>query len=563
MEFNYTYRGSSSVDSRADSTAVSFAPDTSRTPTFFSGELGAGVAFREAISALHEVVVSDLRFKPKDKTVYKAWAAQRAELDLVEALAQKSQLSEQIRAVGAELEELEKRRSLRGRTFAQARQAYFNYLYQKDRDAWFVLDPVITVHPDELFFECFSEDESTYGRLAVSYDIFRSIDQMACGTTNIDYSAALYGEFQKIRSYKTTRLAVDPGGFDVKTAGEDDYRQVKIDLPDSWVRGFLQVSAAMTLPAVSVTLHPMDVQSFCQVLRQRKEKLGPRSMRYVLTPGQPVKVVFEPWGITVTCARSIFEGREAREIRVWGRRRLLVLERLIPAAKSFQVLLLGQGMPSFYVADLGSLSFTLGLSGWVANDWSASGNFDLLGVRGEVDAATQERVFAGLKERWAEGVDSLAARLDLPRPVVISALEAYTQAGRVMYDVAKGLYRVRELSREPLPIERLRFKSEEEMFAWRVVSLGGVKVEADPREEGRVALTGTVTESYAVKSPSLLVDADLRIVGGACSCSWYSQNKLTRGPCKHMLALRLAYNRRFNPMSAFSPSQPHNQPHKG
>jgi hypothetical protein len=354
------------------------------------------VAFREAISALHDVVVSDLRFQPRDKTAYKAWAAQRLEQDVLEALARRGKLAEKIQQIGAELRELEARRQTRNQTFERAKREYFGHLYQKDRDAWFVLDPVITVHPDELFFECFSEDESTYGRLAVGYDVFRSIEQMSCGTTNIDYSAALYDEFQKIRSYKPTRLAVDPGGFDVKTAGEADYRQVKIDLPDSWVRGFLQVSAAMTMPAVSFTLHPMDVHAFCQVLRRRKEKLGPRSMRYVLRPGQPVRVIFEPWGIEITCARSIFEGREAREIRVWGRRRLLVLERLIAAARGFQVTLLGQGMPSFYVADLGSLSFTLGLSGWVANDWSASGNFDLLGARGAVDPITQERVFAGL-----------------------------------------------------------------------------------------------------------------------------------------------------------------------
>lgn len=52
-------------------------------------------------------------------------------------------------------------------------------------------------------------------------------------TTNIDYSAGLYGEFQKIRDYKTTRLAIDPDGFEVRTADDPG-----IDVPDSWVRGF-------------------------------------------------------------------------------------------------------------------------------------------------------------------------------------------------------------------------------------------------------------------------------------------------------------------------------------
>ena len=41
------------------------------------------------------------------------------------------------------------------RPFYAARQKYFDYLYRRDMNAWYVLDPVITVHPDEVFFECF------------------------------------------------------------------------------------------------------------------------------------------------------------------------------------------------------------------------------------------------------------------------------------------------------------------------------------------------------------------------------------------------------------------------
>ena len=116
-----------------------------------------------------------------------------------------------------------------------------------------LFDPVITVHPDEVFFECFSHDESSYGRLGAGYEVFEDIGEFACGTTNIDYSAALYDEFQKIRTYKETRFEIDPSGFDVRTTGEAEYREVKIDLPDSWVRGFLQVSSAMCCPRARST----------------------------------------------------------------------------------------------------------------------------------------------------------------------------------------------------------------------------------------------------------------------------------------------------------------------
>jgi hypothetical protein len=544
MEFQYAFKGSSTVANRPDGTDLSFSPDTKREPTYFSGELRKGIAFREAISALHDVVVSDLRFKPKDKTGYKEWAAAQEAIDWDQVAAQRAGVATQIREMQTKLSAIYRRSSERRAPFDRAKQAYFDYLYQKDRDAWFVLDPVITVHPDEVFFECFSQDESSYGRLGASYEVFKNIGEFACGTTNIDYSSALYDEFQKIRSYKTTKFQVDPSGFDVRTQGEEDYKEVKIDLPDSWVRGFLQVNSAMGLPARSFDLHPMDVHNLCFVLRRHKEKTGPRSMRYILTPGKPVRVVFDPWGIEVVCRRSEYHGRTAEEIRIWGRRRLHILERLIPIASKFTVHLLGQGLPSFYVADLGDMTFTLGLSGWTANDWSTAGNFDLLAPRAEVDDYTKRRVFDGLKETWLDTPDALAARLGLSRTAILGALGAWTQAGRAMYDLAKGVYRVRELAREPLPMATLRFSNEREESATRLLTANYVQSTARASEGGGVELSGTVKDRSHTYRASLTIDADARITRAACECNFFQQNKLFKGPCEHILALRMHDARR-------------------
>jgi hypothetical protein len=89
MEFNYKYGGSSSVQGNAKSTNMSFAPDTLREPTFFVGSLGKHINFREAMSALHDVVVSDMRFKPKDKTEYLEWAKKQEDIWLSEYLTEK------------------------------------------------------------------------------------------------------------------------------------------------------------------------------------------------------------------------------------------------------------------------------------------------------------------------------------------------------------------------------------------------------------------------------------------------------------------------------------------
>ncbi|MBW4598639.1 MAG: SWIM zinc finger family protein [Calothrix sp. FI2-JRJ7] len=543
MQLNYTYKNNTTVQENGANTQMSFSPDTTRPPTYFIGELRQNIAFREAISALHDVVISDLRFKPKDKTAYKEWRQQQEGLnwDLIAAMRQ--DVTAKIQTLQQEYNQLTKRSYERMAPFYAARQKYFNYLYEKDRDAWFVLDPVITVHPDEVFFECFSIDESSYGRLSASYEVFKNINEFACGTTNVDYSAALYEEFQKIRTYKTTELKVDPSGFEVETTNEEAYKEVKIDLPDTWVRGFLQVSSAMCLPTIQFDLHPTDIYNMCFILRRHKEKQGPRSMRYHLEPGKPIRIVFEPWNIEVTCPRSPYLGSEPQTIRAWGRRRLLILERLIPIAKKFTVHLLGTGMPSFYIADLGDMSFTLGLSGWTANDWSTSGNFDLMAPRADVDEWTQKQIFDALRENWVETADDLAKRLKLSRAAITGALSIYTQAGRVIYDLNKKVYRIRELSRDPLPMDRLRFANEREEGATSFITKNAVQITSVNDSNNRLTIEGSVKDKQKTYTPSLTIDNDERIIGAECTCNWHQQNKLFKGPCEHILALRMQHSR--------------------
>jgi hypothetical protein len=545
MLFNYRYGGNTTVTSNAHATGMSFAPDTLRESTFFIGKLGRKIAFREAISALHDVVVSDLRFKPKDKTAYKEWAAQQEAVWLAEYIAgyNAEAADKRISNLKEELTELQVEKGKLLEPFYKARKKYFDYIYHKDRDAWIVLDPVISIHPDELFFECFSQDESTYGKLGANYNVFKEVNDFKCGTTNIDYSADLYNEFQKIRDYKETDFKVDPSGFEIQTTREELFKEVKIDLPESWVRGFLQVSSAMTLPTTSFDLHPMDVYNFCLWLRRFKERKGPRYIKYVLEPGQPVKAIFEPWGKEIVCSRSVYKGGHKQEIKIWGRRRLLILERLIPVARKFTVHLLGNGMPSFYVADLGDMNFTLGLSGWTANDWSRAGNFDLMAPRSDVDNNIKQKIFSGLKKVWFAEAAQLAEQLQLNTAEVTGALSAYTQAGRVIYDINKKVYRVRELSKDPLPIDKLRFSNPQEETANQLLQTVTPTIKAEQVPGAGLKLKGNLKAGKRTYNPELLIDEDERIKTGNCDCSFFIENKLHKGPCEHMLAMRLAYNK--------------------
>ena len=106
MEFNYKFKGNSGVSSNSNSTDMSFAPDLNREPTFFVAKLRESLNFREAMSALHEVVVSDMSFKPKDKSDYKAWLLSQERVWLAEVVADKEKNQEKYNQIKKELDGL-------------------------------------------------------------------------------------------------------------------------------------------------------------------------------------------------------------------------------------------------------------------------------------------------------------------------------------------------------------------------------------------------------------------------------------------------------------------------
>jgi hypothetical protein len=150
-----------------------------------------------------------------------------------------------------------------------------------------------------------------------------------------------------------------------------------------------------------------------------------------------------------------------------------------------------------------------------------------------------------LRETWLASPDALAQRLGLDRGTVLSALGLYTQAGRVVYDLHKRVYRLRELTRTPLPMAELRFTSEREAKAVELVAARRVRdVEISTHLDGRVAVSGIVEGGRKPWSSSLGIDPDGRVTAAECTCDHYVRNKLHRGPCEHILALRLVHHRR-------------------
>src|SRR5262245_2528091 len=314
MNFTVAYKGRSGVSRANGSTSLSFAPNLRRDRVSFVGELRDPLRFREAVSALHAVVVSDLKFRPKDKSAYQAYLKRVQEREqAIRQLAYKA-AKEQLLAVEPEPipPGLEGRfQSLREKYWG-ARIRYADYLAKIDPALFRLLvpcDPVVTVAPDVLFFECFSKDEASYGCLSVDREWFATPGEVALGTTNVDYSLALFEEFQRLRTYRRTRFAVDPAGFEVSTEGAADYREEKIDLPPSWLRGFMQLQAAMSLPLRRVPVSREGLYAVLAHLKRHRARKSPRALRFELVPGRPVEIVLEPWELRVKMHDAPYPGK--------------------------------------------------------------------------------------------------------------------------------------------------------------------------------------------------------------------------------------------------------------
>jgi hypothetical protein len=540
MNVTFAYKGHSAVVDTPQHQTLRLVPNLARDPVAFDGPLKHPLRFREAMSALHDTVISDLRFKKKDKTAYREWKANEAKgLNEIRRQAVERLTAEALAKQAAVSPDLQKAYDRARDKYWSARVAYSSYLKRHDAELWRMLlpcDPVITVADDVVFFECFSADESSYGCLTVDRSGgFGASGSTQYGTANVDYSWDVYHHFQSLRSYRETRFNVDPEGFTVATTGAAEYREEKIDLPDGWLRGFMTLQSAMSLPMQRVPLSREALYSICAFYKRHRAHKSPRAIRFELLPGKSPRIILEPWEQPIVSHATTYDGPGVEAIRVWGGRRLMVLSRLLPLAERFDVYLLGTGLPSFWVARMGEMRLTLGLSGWTANDWTKGSALDLIAPPAAPSPDQITNVQALVREVKSATLTDVQSRLNLDAATALAALRHLAHAGQVIHDLVPGVYRWRQVM--PRALGEAEVGPEHPELAGARVIMQRQQADLTAREEsptGGYVLKGRVA-SHDVE---ILVDPDQRIKRGTCPCTHARRYGLKNGPCRHMLALR-------------------------
>ena len=328
--------------------------------------------------------------------------------------------------------------------YHEALSRFWRWLYKADEEAWYVLDPVVSVQPDSVIFEAFSLDESMYGRVSLPNEELDLIEPLQRGTTNIDFSEKLANEFDRVRSYRPLTLKV--GQDSVKISTELASRvEKKIDLPESWVKGFLEVQSASALPTLSLNLTPATVSDLLVILENHKDNVSPKALKFILEPNKKPEIEIEPWGIKLIEQEHVYTGTDKETIRIWGRKRLLVLKELLPLSSHVLVSLLGSGLPSFWSLKTNEIELDLGLSGWSANDWASQAKFSLMSGQEKIDNQKLTRISALLKESEGLLPDQIMEITGFSRAEVVNGLQKLCSMGQAMFDFHKHIYRWREL----------------------------------------------------------------------------------------------------------------------
>jgi hypothetical protein len=530
----------SSVSSTKNKSNFNLGTDISRDPVYLSGSVKSSVSFAQAMLVLGKVV-GIRKPEKKDHSEYQNWVAQEYVRILNEREPERFAKQQDLISKSVKLKQkrdsLNEKLSHLNKFVNLKKKEYFNWLYENDRNAWIVLDPIVSVQEDGTFFEAFSGDESIYARVFLPHSAISTDSKPQLGTTNIDFSLLLEREFERVRSYRPMDLKVGLKSVEFKTAAAE-VDEEKIPLPESWVRGLVEVQSVLSL---APTIFEMSADALAEIiarLQSEKEKTGPRSLKFILKPGEKIRVEIEPWNEFFNDDWFDYQESTSTTVRVWGRRRLSVLQEILIGATKVKVRLLGNGMPSFWTVVKDGVELTVGLSGWTSNDWASKAKFSSFIPTSSLDESKLPIALSFITAKGQLTTADMAQELNASIPESSAILQKLCLQGKVMFDPERNLYRWRDLF-PTLDIYQENDSSRESRAGLKIFQEGNLKIRMDEKKDEIKYLSGLLESEKTDFKPLLELDSDNRPKYAQCNCSFYNFNKLKQGPCRHMIALLL------------------------
>ncbi len=329
------------------------------------------------------------------------------------------------------------------------------------------------------------------------------------GTTNVDFNPPMREALARVGAQDALHLAVGTDELTVTTL-DGAVVEKKVPLPARWLRGFAEVQVIASRMDLRAEATGMTAARFLRSLLRRRSR---EANVWVVPEGRDLRVTPNPLPGAVYVA---------------GVSRLETLLPLLRFAKRLQMYgpaEPGDAAPSAWTLELPGMRYTVALSPARWRGFSGEGAVldDLATAGSEADAG-----LVGMLLDFEPTVELglLADRSGLPIPRVRAALTRLGAAGRVGYDLAEAAHFHREL---PYDAELVRALNPRLAAAHELVAAGAVEVVRDP---AGTPVTATVRTGGGVR--------EVGFADGSCTCPWWWDHRGSRGPCKHVLAARIA-----------------------
>ncbi len=368
------------------------------------------------------------------------------------------------------------------------------------------LDPVVTADGDRLRFESFSGCGGVHARLDV---LPEGLDGAATGhgTTNVDVNAPLREALRLRTPGQHLELAVGTGELAVGV-GPDTLVERKVPLPDRWLKGFAETQVLTARFDLRARLPAAEAVRFLRTL----PTVGRGAVRWVVPAGPGLRPTSRP-GPGAVCLP--------------GPERLTALRPLLRHATALHVYA-PPGTPTGPTASAWELALpggriTLTLSPDSSRGFSGEGG--LLDVLAQDAPAGHVDTLAALLA-WEPRIDpaDLAEDSGLTSGQVRTALAHLATAGQLGYDLADAAHFHRRL---PYQDGRAEDRNPRLRTARALLAADAVGPVS-----GDVRVVTVGDHAHHVR-----VGADGTALG--CTCRWWARHRGGRGPCSHVLAVRI------------------------
>lgn len=365
-------------------------------------------------------------------------------------------------------------------------------------------DPVVTSNGDRLRFESFSGCCGVHARLDLLPAALDGAPALS-GTTNVDFNEPMRAALAGTAAGGSLLLTVGAGEVSVTTAA-GSVTERKVPLPQRWLKGLGEVHALARGMTLAGELAAVPARRFIRAI--------PRQARRPL------------WVIPAAGTFRLAAAPQPGAVCLAGPHRLAELHPLLrfaPRLRAYGPAVSAGSLPvpSAWELDLGTTRLTLTLSPEHYRGFSGEGA--LLNLLGDERAAADADLVSVLLA-WDPRIDPdrLSREARLPAGRVTAALGYLAASGRVGYDLAEEAFFHRELPFGAAALESMHPR------------LGDARKLAD---EGAVTLS---PGGAVVRSGDSVHRVTFASPHDRCTCPWWGTHQGTRGPCKHVLAARMA-----------------------